>query len=97
MFGRAEWKRKKIAKSLFFPILKFRDEVAFFPADKLPTCHGSMVRYGLVIYFCFNIIGRVPRLRWNTHWQDFATFDSLLSRVGLGHLGKGWIVRDTTT
>ncbi len=27
----------------------------------------------------------------------YASFDSLLSRDGLGHLGKGWIVRGTTT
>ncbi len=38
-------------------------------------------------------IGRVLRLRRNTH----ASFDSLLSRALLGHLGKGWIVRDATT
>ena len=25
------------------------------------------------------------------------SFDSLFSRAGLGHLGKGWIVHDTTT
>ena len=37
------------------------------------------------------IIGRVLLLR-NTHWQNIAHFDSPLS-----HLGKGWIVRGTTT
>ncbi len=43
-------------------------------------------------------IGRVLRLRGITHWHDEnATFDSLLSRAGLGHLGEGWIVRDTPT
>ncbi len=31
-------------------------------------------------------VGRVLRLRRNTHWQDIASFDSLLS---LGILGKG--------
>ncbi len=43
-------------------------------------------------------IGRVLRLRRSTHWHVYvSSFDSLLSRAGLGHLGKGWIVRDTTT
>ncbi len=43
------------------------------------------------------IVGRVLRLRRNTDWQDYVRFDSLLSRAALGHLGKGWIVRGTTT
>ena len=43
------------------------------------------------------VVGRVLRLRRNTHWQQYASFDSLLSRAGLGHLGKVWIVRGTTT
>ena len=43
------------------------------------------------------VVGRVLRLWRNPHWQQNASFDSLLSRAGLGHLGKGWIVRDTTT
>ncbi len=43
------------------------------------------------------IIGRVLRLRRNTHWQQNASFDSLFSRAGLGHVGKGCIVRGTTT
>ena len=30
------------------------------------------------------------RLRRNTHWHLHASFDSLLFRAGLGHLGKGW-------
>ncbi len=35
-------------------------------------------------------VGRVLRLRRNTHWQKNASFDSLLSRAGLGViLGKG--------
>ena len=44
-------------------------------------------------------VGRVLRLRRNTHWQEHVSFDSLLSRDGLGHLvlGKGWVVRGTTT
>ncbi len=42
-------------------------------------------------------VDRVLRLRRNTQWQKSARFDSLLSRAGLGHLGKGWIVRETTT
>ena len=33
-------------------------------------------------------VGRVLRLRRNTHWQDHTSFDSPLSRAGLGHLGK---------
>ena len=33
----------------------------------------------------------VLRLRRIAHYAGFV---SLLSRVGLGHLGKGWIVRD---
>ncbi len=40
---------------------------------------------------------RILRLRRNTHWHKDASFDSLLSRAGLWHLGKGWIVRGTTT
>ena len=28
---------------------------------------------------------------------QYASFNSLLSRTGLGHHGKGWIVRGTTT
>ncbi len=43
------------------------------------------------------VVDRVLRLRRNTHWQDCASFDSLLSRAGSEHLGKGWIVRGTTT
>ena len=39
----------------------------------------------------------VLRLRRNTHWQQNDSFDSLLSRAGLGHLGKGWLVRGTPT
>ncbi len=42
-------------------------------------------------------IGLVLRLRRNAHWQKCASFDSLRFRAGLGHLGKGWIVRDITT
>ncbi len=34
-------------------------------------------------------VGRVLRLRRNTHWHNHFNFDSLLSRVGLGILGKG--------
>ncbi len=34
-------------------------------------------------------VGRVLRLRRNTHFQDIVSFDSLFSRAGLGHLGKG--------
>ena len=44
-----------------------------------------------------NEIGRFLRLRWNTHCCNNASFDSLLYRAGLGQLGKGWIVRGTTT
>ncbi len=40
---------------------------------------------------------RVLRLRRNTHRHNYASFDSLLSGAGLGHLGKAWIVRGTTT
>ncbi len=29
--------------------------------------------------------------------KSVASFDSLLSQVGLGHLGKGWTVRGTNT
>ncbi len=43
-----------------------------------------------VLLFAFSACGG---LRTGTS----ASFDSLLSRAGLGHLGKGWIVRDTTT
>ncbi len=51
---------------------------------KLPS-HTSCLAYV--------IVGRVLRLRRNTHCHKDASFDSLLSRAGLGHLGKGWIVR----
>ncbi len=40
------------------------------------------------------------RLRRNTHWQQYVSFLTtyfVLSRAGLRHLGKGWIVRGTTT
>ncbi len=40
-------------------------------------------------------VDRFLRLRRNTHWQWTTSFDSLLSR--LGHHGKGWSVRGTTT
>ncbi len=43
------------------------------------------------------VVNRVLRLWRNTHWHYYASFDSLLSRAGVGHLGKGWIVRDTST
>ena len=48
---------------------------------------------------CFNVsmyYSRVLRLRRNTHWHEDASFDSLLSCAGSGHLWKGWIVRGTT-
>ena len=38
------------------------------------------------------VVDRVLRLRRNTHWHFHASLDSLLSRAGLWHLGKGWIV-----
>ena len=44
-----------------------------------------------------SFIGRFLRLRRNTHWHNHASFDSLLSSADLGNLGKGWIVRGTTT
>ena len=37
----------------------------------------------------YNVVGRVLRMRRNTHWQQNASFDRLLSRAGLRHLGKG--------
>ena len=42
------------------------------------------------------LFSRILRLRRNTHWHKDASFDSLLFRAGLGHLGKGWIVRGTS-
>ena len=45
----------------------------------------------------FKFVGRVLRLRRNTYLQDNVSFDSLLSRAGLEHLEKGWIVCRTTT
>ena len=42
------------------------------------------------------IISRILRLRRNANWQKDASFDSPLSRAGLEHLGRGWIVRGTT-
>ena len=39
---------------------------------------------------------RVLRLRLIVHLQKDASFDSLLSLAGLGHLEKGWIFRGTT-
>ena len=44
---------------------------------------------------CQKLVVRALRLRRNTHWQDYASFDSLLARAGLGHLVKGWIVCGT--
>ena len=46
---------------------------------------------------CIFVIGCVLRLRRNTHWQEYASFDRMLSCTGLRHLGKGCIVRDTTS
>ena len=47
---------------------------------------------------CVNtFVGRVLRLRRNTLLQGYASFDSLLSRAGLGNRGKGWSVRDTAS
>ncbi len=43
------------------------------------------------------IIGRVLRLRRNTHWHEYSSFDSLLSRAGFGNVGKGCILCGTTT
>ncbi len=42
-------------------------------------------------------IVRVLHLRRIAYWHAYASSYSLLSRVALGHLGKGWIVRGTTT
>ena len=42
-------------------------------------------------------MGHVLRLRRSPHWQEDSSFDSLLSRAGLGCLGKGCIVRGITT
>ena len=39
----------------------------------------------------------ILRLRRNTHRHNYASFDNLLSHAGLGHPGKCWIVRGTTT
>ena len=44
-----------------------------------------------LLFFWFFFVIRVLRLRRNTH-----SFNSLLFRAGLGHLGKEWIVRGTT-
>ena len=46
---------------------------------------------------CAGWVGRVLRLRRNTHWQTYASFDSLLSRADLGHFGKWWIFHGATT
>ena len=43
------------------------------------------------------VVHLLLRLRRNTHCQEHAIFDNLLSRAGLWHLLKGWIVRGTTT
>ncbi len=59
--------------------------------------------YLLTIVICLNkfccirngmhlIASCVLRLRWNTHTQDNANFDSPLSRAGLGRLAEGYIL-----
>ena len=48
-------------------------------------------------YYPYHVVSRVLRLWRNVQGQEHAGFDSLLSRAGLEHLGKGWIVRVTTT
>ena len=42
------------------------------------------------------LVVRLLRLRRIAHWYEYASFDSLLSCDGLGHLWKGWIVHGTT-
>ena len=47
---------------------------------------------------CVRSFSSVLRLRRNLHWHyKHASFDSLLSCTGFGHLGKGWIVEDCLT
>ena len=40
---------------------------------------------------------RLLRLQRIAHWHQNASFDSLLSRAGFEHRGKGWIFRGTNT
>ena len=60
-------------------------------------CFVATANRQLKIRHFLRCCDRVLRLRRNTHWHKHASFDSLLSRVGLGHFGRGWNVRGTTT
>ena len=70
-------------------------EVVHLDADTArdePSLNGKMFDMCIVV-------NRVLRLWRNMHWEQYASFDSLISRAGLRHLGKRWVVRlrDTAT
>ena len=53
--------------------------------------------YIFVTFSTLLVVGRVLRLRRIAYWQGLPVSTAYFSRAGLGYLGKGWIVRDTTT
>ena len=70
---------------------------------ELPSANFHASARGILHMSCYlfhcgrSLFFRVLRLRRNTHGLLITSFDSLLSRAGLEHLGKGWTVRGTTT
>ncbi len=68
--------------------------MCFSQGSRDETEKAAQVKTSPTILF---VVGRFLRLRRNTHWQWYASFDSLLSRAGYWHHGKGWIVCGTTT
>ncbi len=68
----------------------------FFPTPCfIILCHFQTVLFLLLATSTtYHVVFRILRLRRNKMLTT--SFDSLLSRAGLGHLGKGWIVCGTT-
>ncbi len=53
------------------------------------TCTLGVISQYSSFTECTLVVVGILRLRQNTRWQQNASFDGLLSRAGLGHLGKG--------
>ena len=76
----------------FFKFSTTLDSNHFHRSVKLQSRHPIIISINLKIHL-LSAFSACGGLRTGTS----ASFDSLLSHAGLGHLGKGWIVRDTTT
>ena len=68
----------------------------------LGNCFAALGEFAVINFISvsmnrYDFYGRVLRLWQNAHWQEYASFDSLLPRAGLGQFGKGWNIRGTTT